>query len=452
MFCTQGAQCGPLLSRNKVAGRVVRVHHHNGARSLMDRRSERLEVDAPTAGMARADAGVIHQRVLAHDHIVKLGQQVKQGIARPRNEHGVARIAQQAKQVAVGLTRARRQANVLGRERCIVLQVVRHHRLTSGAHAERIRRVVQSPGVGQGRQHGRTRQPEAACRRVRHGQVEEIRLGGSCRAHSRRPGVLPGLPSCALRKLHRALAYVPRRSLRAYAAGLGLHIAPRLRLYDRAMTSNAPAKISAVLFDYGLVLTGPPDPAAWERMRSLFGVEEPAFHAAYWQHRPDYDRGTLSGVRFWQAVGTDLGHTPSSSDIAALIEADNDLWTQPNQPMIDWAAHLQANGVRTGILSNLGDEMETGVLARCGWLADFDHHTFSHRLNTIKPDPAIYRHAAGGLEVPLERVLFIDDREDNIAGARAVGMQAIQYTEYPAFLGAMQAAGFGDLLAPVRSS
>jgi HAD superfamily hydrolase (TIGR01509 family) len=44
-----------------------------------------------------------------------------------------------------------------------------------------------------------------------------------------------------------------------------------------------------------------------------------------------------------------------------------------------------------------------------------------------KPEPAIYRRALDILGSPPERVLFIDDREENIAGARNAGMRAIQF-------------------------
>ena len=183
-------------------------------------------------------------------------------------------------------------------------------------------------------------------------------------------------------------------------------------------------------------------------MKRILQADEPAFHAAYWRTRHDYDRGALNGETYWRAVAVNLGQTLSPDDHLALLEADVTLWTQPNLPMIDWAARLQAAGVRTGILSNLGDAMETGILVRCPWLLHFPHRTFSHRLGTAKPDPAIYAHAADGLGVAPETVLFIDDREDNIAAARAAGMQAIQYGDHPGFLKAMQAAGLEHLLVP----
>lgn len=212
--------------------------------------------------------------------------------------------------------------------------------------------------------------------------------------------------------------------------------------------------VQAVLFDYGLVLTGPAHPLAWERMKQLLNANEEAFHAAYWRYRLDYDNGALTGEAYWSHIAHDLRQPDLSQPpalVISLIEADTDLWTQPNQPMIDWATSLQDAGVFTGILSNLGDAMEAGVRERCPWLHGFNHLTFSHRLRTTKPDPAIYAYAANGLGVAPEEILFIDDRADNIKGARAAGMRAIQYLDHPSFLLAMQNAGFGFLLTPAIS-
>lgn len=211
--------------------------------------------------------------------------------------------------------------------------------------------------------------------------------------------------------------------------------------------SNEP-KTSAVLFDYGMVLSGPPEPTAWRAMERILGVDEETFQAAYWKHRDSYDRGTLGGLTYWNSVARDLHKSLDAASLNALIDADNALWTQPNHPMIEWAAKLQRAGIKTGILSNIGDAMEAGILARFPWLEDFSHHTFSHRLGIAKPDPAIYRHAVEGLHVPADEILFVDDKEENILAARAAGMVAVQYSSHEAFVEEMQRLGLGGLLAP----
>jgi len=48
-------------------------------------------------------------------------------------------------------------------------------------------------------------------------------------------------------------------------------------------------------------------------------------------------------------------------------------------------------------------------------------------LGLRKPDPPIYKRSLDILGRPAERVLFIDDRAENVAGAVSVGMRGIQF-------------------------
>jgi putative hydrolase of the HAD superfamily len=50
-------------------------------------------------------------------------------------------------------------------------------------------------------------------------------------------------------------------------------------------------------------------------------------------------------------------------------------------------------------------------------------------LGLRKPDPAIYQRALDILGRPSHRILFIDDRIENAAGALNAGMKAIQFQD-----------------------
>ncbi len=203
--------------------------------------------------------------------------------------------------------------------------------------------------------------------------------------------------------------------------------------------------VNAVLFDYGMVLSGPANPEAWARMLEVSGLDEERFRAAYWAPRHAYDRGTYTGAEYWQAAGRHAGVDLDAQQITGLIEADTALWTDVNPPMVDWAARLQEAGTKTGILSNLGDEMTVGVLGRLKWLDAFNHRVFSHTLKIAKPELAIYQAAADGLGVEPAQILFVDDRADNCEAGRAAGMQVIQYAEHTAFVVEMERRGLGPL-------
>jgi len=205
--------------------------------------------------------------------------------------------------------------------------------------------------------------------------------------------------------------------------------------------------VKAVLFDFGQVLSLPADPAVWQQMLTISGLSEADLHREYWAHRHEYDRGTFTGEAYWHKVATGSNAAFTPEQIAALLAADVNLWSRLNQPMVEWAKQLQHAGVRTGILSNIGDAMAEGLVAKFDWIAAFDHCIWSHSLKLAKPEAAIYHCAAQGLATDPAQILFIDDKAENIEAAHSIGMQAIQYhLDHLAFETELRRQGLESLL------
>lgn len=182
--------------------------------------------------------------------------------------------------------------------------------------------------------------------------------------------------------------------------------------------------LQAVIFDYGEVLSGPPDPKAHRRLLEISGLAEEPFEKAYWAHRLDYDADILNGQTYWQTVAQDTGVQFSPEQIIQLLEVDATMWMNLNPAMLAWIPRIKEAGFRLGILSNMGDGVLDYLRPRFSWLEQFDHLTWSCELGVVKPDPAIYLHTLKKLNVKPEQALFIDNLQKNIVGAEAVGLQA----------------------------
>jgi putative hydrolase of the HAD superfamily len=185
--------------------------------------------------------------------------------------------------------------------------------------------------------------------------------------------------------------------------------------------------IRAVIFDYGMVISNPADPVAHQRMVALSGLPGEVLDRCYWQHRHTYDLG-MKGRAFWQTIASDAGTSFTPRQIDDLIEADILMWTSLNDQMLDWVIALQNAGIRTAILSNMVWEIMNYMRQEFGWLSHFQHHTWSCELGIAKPDPAIYIHTCEKLDVLPPEALFIDDKIENIAAAKKLGMPAIQFS------------------------
>ncbi|WDI42969.1 HAD family hydrolase [Bremerella sp. P1] len=97
---------------------------------------------------------------------------------------------------------------------------------------------------------------------------------------------------------------------------------------------------------------------------------------------------------------------------------------------IEIAAALHAAGKRMGILSNTCDAHWEYCLGKPFPFLDdyFPIHALSFRLGTMKPDPEIYLKAAALCDVSPEKIFFVDDREENVAGAADAGYDAVLFT------------------------
>ncbi len=67
------------------------------------------------------------------------------------------------------------------------------------------------------------------------------------------------------------------------------------------------------------------------------------------------------------------------------------------------------------------------------FLGYFDHVTFSCEIGVLKPEPEIYEHALRGLGVAPAEAVFLDDRPENVEGARHLGLHAELFTTWEDF-------------------
>ncbi|HYK37239.1 HAD-IA family hydrolase, partial [Alloacidobacterium sp.] len=157
--------------------------------------------------------------------------------------------------------------------------------------------------------------------------------------------------------------------------------------------------IRAVIFDYGMVLSQPQEPAALKNLLTITGLDHDTFDRHYWTHRHAYDMGQLDGPAYWKKFASDTAIELTATDIERLIENDVLMWCTINEPMLKWAKSLTEAGLKIGILSNMGEDTLAYMRQEFSWLGDFDHHTWSCELGIAKPDPAIYIHTCEKLGV-----------------------------------------------------
>jgi putative hydrolase of the HAD superfamily len=95
-----------------------------------------------------------------------------------------------------------------------------------------------------------------------------------------------------------------------------------------------------------------------------------------------------------------------------------------------WIEDLKAMGLKVYILSNYGKQAFETNSKTYGFLDLVDGMVISYQEMKVKPDPEIYEILLKRYNIDRKNAVFIDDRQINIDGARAVGLNAILFEGY----------------------
>jgi putative hydrolase of the HAD superfamily len=191
--------------------------------------------------------------------------------------------------------------------------------------------------------------------------------------------------------------------------------------------------IRAVLFDYGGVICFHPVPHSYQAAAQDSGLSLEDFVLAFWQHRIPYDAGKLSPEEYWRLVLTSRGAAFDPARVAIMTRHEISFWINMDRRILDWSNQLRAQGVRTGILSNMPSPLGEHLRAMPEFVNHFDHITFSFEMGGVKPDAQIYHDALAGVGAVAAETLFLDDRSENVAGAHAIGMHAELFENWEKF-------------------
>ena len=217
------------------------------------------------------------------------------------------------------------------------------------------------------------------------------------------------------------------------------------RGYQRRMDKAA---IHAVIFDVGNVLI------RWDARllyRSLLPDEaaidaffdEVGFH----DWNVAFDRGTP-----WdEGVAERSARHPHRADLlAAFHHRWHDTVPGPVEGMPELLADLDAAGVPLYAITNFSGEKWAETQARFPFLTNtFRDVVVSGHEGMLKPEPGIYRRCLDRNGLEAGRSVFIDDSAANVAGAAALGIDALHFTSASALAAALAARG---LLTPRDSA
>jgi FMN phosphatase YigB (HAD superfamily) len=182
--------------------------------------------------------------------------------------------------------------------------------------------------------------------------------------------------------------------------------------------------IDALVFDLGGVIVPHDNEVLHRRLVSRCAVDDPTERLRAAVHDARYGNGALPVSALHQRLVEEVGYA-----------AD---WPQFAQ---DWCCHLGldedmlalvemlAEQRRVMIFSNTNQEhWDHAVAASNGRLGRIEAY-LSHEIGDLKPAVSSYLTVAAKAGITPARSLFLDDRQDNVEGARKAGFQAEVFTD-----------------------
>ena len=208
-------------------------------------------------------------------------------------------------------------------------------------------------------------------------------------------------------------------------------------------------KIGGILFDSGGTLVRPVAGEWWPRPRFRELLERHGVKGASWEQ---LESAILAGQRYLDAnhdLQTEeeelaqferyyeiklasLGvERPAPELVLALAQsAVTELEFEMYEDTARVIEELQGSGIPLGLISNAWPSLDRKYRV-LGIRDAFDPFVISAQVGCCKPEERIYRAALEALDIPPENLLFVDDWEENVRAAIALGLRGVVMARKP---------------------
>ena len=184
-------------------------------------------------------------------------------------------------------------------------------------------------------------------------------------------------------------------------------------------------KIEFIYFDLGKVILEFDHALACQQIAADANVSVEEVRRVLFQTdlQRRYETGLITSDQFHDQFCVATG---SNLDKDALLLAGSDIFSM-NQPIKPLIAGLSAGNIPIGILSNTCQAHWEFIVDRFAVVREFSLAILSFEVKSMKPDQQIYREAIKTAGVEAKKIFFMDDRIENVKGAKAAGIDAVLF-------------------------
>jgi HAD superfamily hydrolase (TIGR01509 family) len=134
-----------------------------------------------------------------------------------------------------------------------------------------------------------------------------------------------------------------------------------------------------------------------------------------------YETGLMSKQEFYEAIRSATGFRGNLEEFSGVF---GDIF-DPMPEMIELHAALKRKGVPTYIFSNTNELAVAHIQQSFAFFNGFDGYIFSYEHGAMKPQEKLYEVVEQKTGHRREKIIYIDDRPENIAAGAARGWQVV---------------------------
>ncbi len=185
---------------------------------------------------------------------------------------------------------------------------------------------------------------------------------------------------------------------------------------------SAFASTRAIVFDHGGVLTKVIDKTKVRAyLQKSFSFSDEEFLAA-WKR---WKESKMQIEDFFAGLAKEKNITLPSNWLFGLEEAMvKSIDLNPEMTML--IKKIKEKGYKVAIFSNVQKPLDS-YLRNLGHYDGFDPVVLSSEIGCEKPDPIAYKILLQKLNLKSDEIIFIDDKIENVEGARSEGIESIHF-------------------------
>lgn len=143
-----------------------------------------------------------------------------------------------------------------------------------------------------------------------------------------------------------------------------------------------------------------------------------------------YKAGKMTDQEFWTFAIKEWGLNLSVEETIKILIDGYEI----NEKVAKVVKGVRKNGFKTCICSNNFPARINGLQKRFGFLNDFDVVILTCEVGELKPSPKIFLDLISKAAVKPEEIILADDNEDNLTGAKELGIKTYFYDNFDNFL------------------